>query len=124
MAHNITITVAGETYAAELNDSETARAIYDALPIDGSGSRWGEEIYFSIPVQAEADDDARAETEVGALCYWPPGNAFCIFFGPTPASTGSQPCAASPVNDVGRILDDVQPLKSSPNSAPVRIEAT
>lgn len=79
MGKTIRITVGDVTLAAELNDSATAKAILDVLPIQASGSRWGEEIYFSTSVDQEEDSDARPELEVGDLAYWPPGNSFCIF---------------------------------------------
>jgi hypothetical protein len=91
---------------AELNDSPTAQLIWEALPITGLASTWGDEIYFEIPVRAEQAPDARADVEVGEIGYWPAGSAFCIFFGPTPASSDDQPRAASPVNVVGRVLGD------------------
>jgi hypothetical protein len=122
MANSIRITAGDVSLAAELNDSSTAAAILAALPIEASGNRWGEEIYFTIPVKEKAAADARADMEVGELAYWPPGNAFCIFFGPTPASEGEQPRAASPVNPIGRILDDVAALSGVPDGATVKIE--
>jgi hypothetical protein len=91
---------------AELNDTPTARRIWEELPIVGRANTWGDEIYFKIPVAVDEAADARAEVEVGELGYWPTGEAFCIFFGPTPASTGEEPRAASPVNVVGRVLGD------------------
>ena len=100
------ITAGNIAVEAELNDSSTARAIWEALPITGRGNRWGEEIYFSIPVQQDLAEDARAEVEVGELGYWPPGSAFCIFFGRTPASVDDQPRAASPVNPIGQVMGD------------------
>jgi hypothetical protein len=122
MDQSIRITAGDVSVAAELNDSPSAAAILEALPIEASGSRWGEEIYFSIPVKQGSAPDARADMEVGELAYWPPGNAFCIFFGPTPASDGDAPRAASPVNPIGRIVDDVETLKDVPDGATVRIE--
>jgi hypothetical protein len=114
---------AGETeLAAELNDSATAQAIVKALPIQAAGNRWGEEIYFSIPVRQASAEDARAEMQVGELGYWPPGTAFCLFFGPTPASNDEEPRAASPVNPVGRILDDTAPLQSVEGGATIILE--
>jgi hypothetical protein len=107
MAYRITITAGSVTMEAELNDSSTAQMIWEALPITGRANTWGDEIYFEIPVEAEQAPDARADVEVGELGYWPVGRAFCIFFGPTPASTGNQPRAASPVNIVGRVPGDV-----------------
>ena len=65
--------------AAELNESTTARAIADMLPVEAVVSTWGEEVYFSIPIDAEMDMDARVEMAIGELAFWPPGNAFCIF---------------------------------------------
>ena len=122
MARRIRITVGKVVLSAELNDSPTAAAILAALPIEASGNRWGEEIYFAIPVHEKSAPDARADMEVGELAYWPPGHAFCIFFGPTPASDGDVPRAASPVNPIGRITDDVEPLKTAPDGATVRID--
>jgi len=106
MGYLITITAGSVSMEAELNDSATAQLIWEALPITGRANTWGDEIYFDIPVRAEQAPDARADVEVGELGYWPVGSAFCIFFGPTPVSSGDQPRAASPVNVVGRVLGD------------------
>jgi len=102
----ILVTAGNVMVTAELNDSPTARAIWDALPITAQGNRWGEEIYFAIAVYEELAEDARADVAVGELGYWPPGEAFCIFFGRTPASTGPSPRAASPVSPIGHVLGD------------------
>ena len=106
MSHRITIAAGSVALGAELNDGPTAQAIWEALPITGRANTWGDEIYFTIPVQAEQEPDARADVGVGELGYWPAGSAFCIFFGPTPASDGPEPRAASPVNILGRVLGD------------------
>jgi len=110
--NTITITGGGVSMQAELNDSPTARQIWEALPIEGSANTWGDEIYFRIPVAAEQDPDARADIDVGELGYWPVGSAFCIFFGPTPVSTGNQPRAASPVNILGQVLGDATEFRT------------
>ena len=95
--------IAGDVEAiAHLNESQSAAAIWDALPIEARGSRWGEEIYFSIPLDL-APEDPQEVVDSGDLAYWPPGNAFCIFFGRTPASVGDEVRPASPVNVVGRV---------------------
>lgn len=118
----ITITAGDITLQAELNDSDTAHEIAEALPIEFSGSLWGDEIYGAVPVTAGPAPDARADVEVGELAYWPPGNAFCIFYGPTPASSGEQPRAAGPVNIIGRITDDATVLRRLTSSPTVRLE--
>lgn len=116
------ITAGPVTATAELNGSPTARLLWEALPIDGSANRWGDEIYFSIPVDADEEPDAVAEVEVGAIAFWPPGNAFCIFWGPTPASNGQQPVAASPVNVLGKIDGDAGAFDRVSSGARVRLE--
>ncbi|MDP6619826.1 MAG: cyclophilin-like fold protein [Nitrospinota bacterium] len=121
--------LAGEVEArAGLNDGPTADRIWDALPIEAKANRWGEEIYFSIPVECPAEADARVEMAVGEIAYWPPGSAFCIFFGPTPASEGNvpgggdAPRAASDVNPLGRVEGDATRFTRVPDGAPVTLE--
>lgn len=98
---------AGEVSAhAHLYENETASAIWEALPIDGIVHRWGDEIYFDIPVVIPESVDARQRMQIGELGYWPSGNAFCIFFGPTPVSEDQSPRAYSNVNPFGIIEQD------------------
>ncbi len=106
---------------AELNDSATAKAIYGILPLSGTANVWGDEVYFSIPLQLEQAGDARQEVEAGDLGYWPAGNAFCIFFGPTPVSINEKPRAYSPVNVFGRITGDTSILKKVRSGETLRI---
>ncbi len=117
----IRITAANVTREALLNTSQTANAIWDALPVDGRGSTWGDEIYFTIPVTC-APEAPREVVEMGDLGYWPPGGAFCIFFGPTPASRGEEIRPASPVNVFGRIDGDATAFKVVRGSTTVRVE--
>ena len=118
----IIITAGQLSLPAEINDSPTARQILAELPIEGRANIWGDEIYFTIPIKADQEVDARADVEVGELGYWPPGNAFCIFFGPTPVSIDTQPRAASPVNILGRVIGDATLFKSVGNGTSVRLE--
>jgi hypothetical protein len=118
----INISVGKVSLAAELLDTPTATRILDALPIEGSANVWGDEIYFDIPLGLEQEPDARADVAVGDLAYWPAGQAFCIFFGPTPVSTGDLPRAYSPVNVFGRILGDARQLKGISGGIPVKVK--
>ena len=117
----IRITAGSITLPAELNDSPTAGQVWDVLPIEGRASTWGDEIYFEIPVVAVQASDARADVAVGDLGYWPVGHAFCIFFGPTPASNGPAPRAYSPVNVLGRVLGDATAFRAVRDGALVHI---
>ena len=122
MPTEIRLTIGDVTLDATLNDSETAQAIAAQLPTTVRMSRWGDEYYGSIgDVNVGEASDARDLMEIGELAYWPPGSALCIFFGPTPASTGAEPRAASPVNPVGRVASDPAPLKSMGGSISVEI---
>lgn len=105
-----------------LNDSPTATKIWEALPIEARGSTWGDEIYFSIPVDAGQEKGARDLVSVGELGYWPPGTAFCIFYGRTPASTDERPRAASPVNIVGNVVGDATVFRAVSSGSRVRLE--
>ena len=119
---NTIIISAGEvSLPAELNDSPTARQVWEALPIEGTAKIWGDEVYFEIPVMAGQEPDARAEVEVGELGYWPVRRAFCIFFGPTPVSTDERPRAYSPVNVLGRVLGDATCFRAVREGTRVRI---
>src|SRR5262245_34176627 len=117
----IRVTAGTVSAEARLNDSRTARAIWEALPIEAKAQTWGDEIYFAIAVDA-AEDEAKAVVELGDLGYWPPGQAFCIFFGPTPASRGDEIRPASPVNVVGRVTGDATTFKRVRSGAKVVIE--
>jgi hypothetical protein len=122
MPKQIIIKAGPTTMHAELNDSPTAQAIVAALPLEAQANRWGGEIYFTVDVEAELEEGAREVVEAGELAFWPPGRAFCIFFGSTPASSGSQIRAASPVNVVGRVTEDLAPLWDVPDGARVSVE--
>jgi hypothetical protein len=121
MARRILLTVGKARFRAELNDTATALAVMEALPISAQANRWGGEIYFSIPVEAGLETGAREVVEAGELGYWPPGSAFCIFFGRTPASEGEEIRAASPVNILGRLEGELGELWNAPDGAPVSI---
>jgi len=108
---------------ATLNDSATADALWDALPIEGRVQTWGDEIYFSVPVTIGEADDARATVDKGAVAYWPPGSALCLFWGPTPASRGDEIRPASPVNVIGQIVGDATVLAQAPEGAEITVES-
>lgn len=107
---------------AELHDTPTGRAIAEVLPLDATARTWGEEIYFPIPVEEELDATAKEIVELGDLGYWPTGQAFCLFFGPTPMSQGTEIRPASAVNIVGRVTADATVFKQVGEGEPVRIE--
>ena len=106
---------------AELNDSDTAKAIWNNLPITGRANLWGDEIYFRIPVHIPVENGQEL-VEKGDLGFWPEGDALCIFFGPTPMSTGNEIRPASEVNVFGRITGDAALFKKVRSGTMIYIE--
>lgn len=118
----IQITAGDVSAAAVLKDNPTGDAIWEALPIEGQVNTWGEEIYFSIPVHLDQAGDARETVDMGNLGYWPPGNAFCIFFGRTPMSRGDEIRPASAVNVFGQVEGDATIFTSVADGTRIEIE--
>jgi len=120
-SRRIRITAGSVAADALLDESETACLVWDALPLTVAGETWGDEIYFSIPVKAKPERPLET-VELGDLGYWPPGTAFCIFFGPTPMSRGQEIRPASPVNVFGKIVGDPTVFKKVRTGTKVRVE--
>ena len=117
----IEVKVGAVTLEIQLNKSETASQLFSKLPIRSRAKRWGDEIYFSTPVDMDVAQDAKELVEVGDVAFWPPDSALCLFFGPTPCSSNGQPQAASAVNMVGKLLGDVDLLKEVTDNAQVEV---
>jgi hypothetical protein len=100
---------------------KTVKAVWEALPIEAQANTWGDEIYFSIPVSLKAEN-AQPTVEVGDVGYWPPGQGFCIFFGPTPISRGNEIRPANPVNVFGKVKGDPRVFKKVRDGDKIRIE--
>jgi hypothetical protein len=120
--HEIRIATDKIEMLATLSDTPTAERLWEALPFESTVNTWGQEIYFSIPLQHDLGADARDKMEIGELGYWPTGSAFCIFFGKTPASKGDEPRAASPVNPLGHIEGDVKVFRGIRDGETIRVE--
>jgi uncharacterized protein len=106
---------------AELNNTKTASAVSEALPFESIAHRWGEEVYFEIPVELEIED-GREILEIGDIAYWPPGKSMCIFFGPTPSSKGIEVRAYSPVTVFGRVKGDARIFRNVKDGERIRVE--
>jgi uncharacterized protein len=110
MKRKIKIIVGKLELEAWLNETKTAAKVFEALPITSTVNTWGDEIYFTIPVDAKPED-AKELVSLGDIAYWPPGKAMCIFFGKTPISRGDEIRPASPVNIIGKVEGDLKLLK-------------
>jgi hypothetical protein len=119
---DLTVTVDGRELAADWTEDNprTRAALDDALPVGGAATRWGDELYVDVPVDVPPEE-TRETVPVGALAYWPAGNALCLFWGPTPASTDDRPRAAAPVAVLARVAD-VSPLATVEGGAHLGVE--
>ena len=118
----IQISTGNLTLTATLNDLETANQLWESLPITGRVQIWGDEIYFSIPVNVEEELDSQETVRAGAVAYWPPGSALCLFWGPTPVSAPGEIRPASAVNVVGIIDNDPTLLAQVPDGSEIVVE--
>lgn len=118
----ITIKSGPLSWRATIFATPTGKLIYQSLPLKGKASRWGQEIYFAVPVAADLETDALELVAKGDLGYWPSGRAFCIFFGPTPISGRNEIRPASAVNVFGRIKGDLSDLNKVKDGDEVTVE--
>ena len=83
----------------------TCESFYNALPLELNARRWGDCLYSYTSLQLAAEN-TQIDVEVGDIGYWMDGDAFVIFFGPTPHSTDDKPKAASAINIFAKIEGD------------------
>ncbi|MBR9701778.1 hypothetical protein GOV13_02555 [Candidatus Pacearchaeota archaeon] len=120
----VKITAGSVEILAELLDNETGKTVFSKLPISSTASTWGDEIYFKIPVHVELDSSAKEVVSKGDLGFWPSGDCFCIFFGPTPNSKGDEIRPASAVNVFGNVTSNLGELKKVKEGENITIEKT
>ena len=118
----IQISTGNLTLTATLNELETANQLWESLPITGRVQIWGDEIYFSIPVNVEEELGSQETVQAGTVAYWPPGSALCLFWGPTPISAPGEIRPASAVNVVGILDNDPNLLAQVLSEAEIIIE--
>ncbi len=121
MPGRIRIIVGEVVKIAVLNDSPAAETLRKHLPLESTANRWGDERYFPISAKLLGGDE-REIVEKGHIAFWPPGNAFCIFFGPTPLSEGEEIRPASEVIILGRVEEGEQAFRKVESGEKIRIE--
>ena len=121
MERQIRIKAGSVIVVAELYNTKTAEAIWQVLPLSSEVNTWGDEIYFRIPVKIELEA-GKEIVNLGELGYWPPGSAFCIFFGQTPMSNKDEIRAASAVDIFGKVVDDAKAFKDIKDGEQIVVE--
>jgi hypothetical protein len=110
------------TLEAELRDTPTTRALAEALPFEAAAQTWGEELYFSTPVKAKLEADAKQIVEPGTVCFWTEGDALALPYGPTPISSDERPKLANRCNVLGRLAGDPRALAGIKSGQKIRVE--
>lgn len=100
----------GVKVLCELIEHSELEKLLAHSPFDSEVERWGDEIYFELPIRLELNGE-RTLMEVGEVAYWPEGNSLCLFFGPTPISKNEKPVAYSKVKSLGRVIDGLEHLR-------------
>ncbi|MGB9960064.1 MAG: cyclophilin-like fold protein [Candidatus Bathyarchaeales archaeon] len=115
----------GVTITCEIRFNEnprTAEALMKALPFEARAEFWGKEIYFAAPFKTSLEK-AKDKVEYGDVAYWPEGPALCLFFGPTLSSPSPDIIKPySPVNVIGKILDDPKILEKVNEGETLKVE--
>ena len=106
----------------ELGSTPTAKALAAALPFESRAQTWGEEVYFTTPVSAKLEPDARQLVEPGTVCFWTEGDALALPYGRTPISTDARPKLANPCNVLGKVIGDARVLAKVKSGDVVRVE--
>jgi hypothetical protein len=112
----------GEIFA-RLDDTPTAKALMQALPVNSSASTWGQEVYFPAPVSVDLEADAREVVEPGTVCFWVQGNSLALPFGPTPASHADECRLVTRVNVLGMLEGDAKELAAIEDGDEIQVSA-
>ena len=121
MQRRLIITIDTVNLVAELAQTPSADALWNALPLHAQAHRWGDELYFSVPFSAPLESDAQEVVQAGDVAYWPDGPTLCFFFGPTPVSRPNEIRAAAAVNVCGRIRDESSVLRQVTDTATITL---
>jgi hypothetical protein len=105
------ITAGNVSVELTLGNTPTAKALAEAVPFESRAQTWGEEVYFTTPVRAKLEADARQLVEPGTVCFWTQGDALALPYGRTPISTDGRPKLANPCNVLGSIVGDPRALE-------------
>ena len=108
---------------ATLDDTPTAQALAEALPLASTAHTWGEEVYFDVGVTVPRETTAQQVVEPGTVAFWTDGDALALPYGPTPISQGDECRLASPCNLLGHLDGDPRLLATVRDGDPVRVES-
>ena len=109
---NINFKFSSYTINIKLRSTKTAIAIKNILPFKSTVKKWGEEIYFEIPIEESLDleNDAKDIINVGEIAYWIEGKCIAIGYGKTPVSKENEIKLTARTNIWGDALLNIKKL--------------
>lgn len=108
---------------ADLGAGPTVDGLLAALPCSATAQTWGEEVYFTLPVRARLEPDARQVVAPGTVCFWVDGSALALPWGRTPVSTGDECRLVSPCNVLGRLRGEARVLAAVRDGEAISVTA-
>ncbi|MFO7974885.1 MAG: cyclophilin-like fold protein [Candidatus Hydrogenedentota bacterium] len=110
------------TIRGVLDDSPTTELLAEVLPVCSSANTWGDEVYFSAPVEAELDAKPQQVVKPGTICFWVQGSSVAIPYGPTPISVGNECRLVTACNVLGKVEGDPLVLSSVQDGDSITLE--
>jgi hypothetical protein len=112
MTETIRIAWHGGFVTAALRNTPNAAKLLAALPCSAHAHTWGEEVYFTIPVEADLEPDSQRVVEPGTVCFWVEGASLALPYGATPIAQRGESRLVTKCNVLGKIDGDPRALAS------------
>ena len=110
MLQKIKINFLNNFIIVELNNTDTAKKIYDSCPLRSITNTWGNEIYFETAIKVTKDKTAKDIINLGEIAYWVEGSSIAIGFGPTPISKADEIRLVTKANIIGKTKSNLSLL--------------
>ena len=110
MLQKIKINFLNNFIIVELDNTDTAKKIYDSCPLRSITNTWGNEIYFETAIKVTKDKTAKDIINLGEIAYWVEGSSIAIGFGPTPISKADEIRLVTKANIIGKTKSNLSLL--------------
>lgn len=123
MTKTIRIAWPGGSVTTALRNTPTSAKLVAALPCTAHAHTWGEEVYFTLPVEAALEQNARQVVEPGTVCFWVEGASLALPYGATPIAQKGESRLVTKCNLLGKIDGDPRALAEIRDGDTVNVSA-